>query len=285
MSTVPDAVRRTLSSVTTPDLLDDFHTYFAANSGSFTISNVIGSPVTSFTATHTDSWQINLRVSGTDLYVALAPEGGIADSSAPTGTDLWEEVGITDISSGVHAQYLIAIFDDAITILTKVSANTHVFEGIHAGKIMSLGRSNYPSLGRDGLGMLCGAPTDNAVSSGGKWFTTTAASARSKIRIASGGFWGVPIVQNIGGVNTVNASARFHDLHVIASADDTTNASSTGSPTVGLYKYLTGDGDLDASPLTVINSGKSGSTQAYLALQDSVSSTRLRLLWLQGVAA
>lgn len=287
MPTVPDAVRRTLGSVTTAALIDDFHTYLAANPGNFTISNVIGSPVTSFTLTHTDSWQINLRLDTADLKIAIAPTGGIADSSAPSATDLSpEEIGILDIAGNATAQYLIAIFDDAITLLTKDSANSFIFEGLHAGKIMTVGRANFPALGRDGLGMLCGKPFDNSGNINGIWFSsaTATASRRSKLHIATSR-WGSPVIQNLGLVTQSNDSARFPEVPCQAAPDSGTSPSATTSPHAGVMKYITGDCDLSTAPLSVINSAAGGSTQAYLALNYTASNTRLRLLWKQGVAA
>lgn len=285
MSTIPTCIRRTLSSTDTPTLLDDFHDWLDANPGNFTLSNVVGATVTSFTATHTDGWQVNWRVSGTTILMAIAPTGGIADSAAPAATDMSpEEIAVVDISGSAHAQYLIALYDDAITLLTKAAANDEIFDGFHVGKVMAVSRANYPALGRDGLGMLCGGPSDNNFNVGDLWFSTSGNifSRRSKIHVATGQ-WGSPLISNISSWTTVSDSARFHDVPVFAPPLPSDTPNTANSPAVGILKYITGDGALDAAQLTLINSASS--TQAYVSIgYPSSGVSRLRMIWTQGVA-
>lgn len=275
--TIPTCVKLALSGTTAADWIDDFHTWIAANPGNFTVSNAVGSPVTSFTLTHTNGWQINYRLSGGVILSLIAPSGGISDSAAPgTPTNASPEDTLLPAFSGTSATALIARYDDAIFCGIKNSAATALSYAFMQGVVVQITSktNNSPS----GLGVFAylidGSPSATAF----KWFsvTGTAGNRKSYIQINDTDWASLTVTRNLENVNSAGAGTRFSQEGLAAGSSGDT-PSSTSDPCRGVLKYLYADTVTTAAAFSVDPS--SGFDQGQLAVRDITTATRMRVLW------
>ena len=117
--TIPTCAVLTAGGTAIQDYVTTLYTWWASNLGNFTFSNITDSPVTSWTATHTVGWQLNFRVSGSTLLCMVAPNAGIANSSAPVSANSTEVIALPNPSATATRCY-VALYDDAIFF-----SNTH----------------------------------------------------------------------------------------------------------------------------------------------------------------
>jgi len=265
------------AGTTTADYLDAFYTFWAANAGSFTLENVVGAPVTSFTATHLDGWQINYRLDSGTILSLIAPEGGIADSAAPgTPTNASVEDVILPVTAGTSAQMSIAIYTDAVFCGIKDAGTTHYEYGWHQGKIHVPGDLSDPARGNDGLGVLAylidGAQSATAF----KWLCTSGVAGNRKSKVRTGtSTWDSPGITRSLETGWAAAAEKRMASEGITATDGV--QPSTSSPTRGLYTYLRADTSGTLAPVSVVPSLTTD--QGWLAIRDSSSATRVRILW------
>jgi hypothetical protein len=272
--TVPTCASGNAAGTAIQDYMTAFHAAFAAAPGNFTLSNVTGGPVTSFTVTHSAGWQINYRVSGGAILSVFAPSGGIADSAAPgTPTNSYAEDTILPSPSGTSTRWQFAQYGDAVLFAVNGSANTFSQYAFHQGAIFSPGDADNASLG---LGTLAYLPTDTSAATPFVWHCTsgTAGSRKSYVRI-SASVWAGPAFP-IALVN-FNQNIAGKICSQIVTAPDS-GAPSTFSPVRGLHRYLQIDTSTTAGlPLSVLPS--TASNQAWLRLNNSATATRQVVLW------
>lgn len=273
-ASIPVCSSGNAAGVAIQDYMTVFAAEFAAAPGQFTISNVVGSPVTSFTATHLDGWQINYRVSGGTILSVFAPDGGIANSAAPgTPSNSYAEDVLLPAPSGTSTRWQFAQYGDAVFFAINGSANTFTQYAIHQGAIYSTGDADS---GSRGLGTLAYLPTDTSAATSFVWHCTSgsAVSRKSYIRINTS-TWAGPAFP-ISLVNlTQNITGKLCSQIVLA---PDSGAPSTFQPIRGLYRYLQIDTSTTAGlPLSVLPS--TASNQAWLRLNNSSTATRQVMLW------
>jgi hypothetical protein len=275
MATVPTCVAGNAAGVAIQDYMTVLHARCAAAPGDFAVANVVGSPVTSFTLTHTLGFQINFRVSGGAILSVIAPAGGIANSAAPgTPTNAYTEDTFIPSPSGTSTRYQFAQYGDAILFAINGSANTFSIYASHTGKIRVV---NDGADATGGLGLLAYIPNPVTGTTAFNWFCTnaTGSNRKSHIRVAAG-TWADPVIPISIGNYTTQIAARLGDLPV-AVPDSGAPAAST-SPVRGVFRYLRIDTTTTAgAALSVLPDG--GSNQGWLRLADTATTTRLVALW------
>lgn len=271
---VPTCASGNAAGTAIQDYMTAFHAAFAAAPGDFTIENVVGAPVTSFTATHLDGWQLNYRVSGGVILSVLAPEGGIANSAAPgTPTNAYAEDTLLPSPSGTSTRWQFAQYGDAVFFGINGSANTFTINAFHQGSIYSPGDADSVTRG---LGTLAYIPADTTAATSFFWHCTTATAGNKKSYVRIGeNLWnapGFPVAllnfnQNIAGKICNN---------VVLVADS--GGTSTFSPIRGLHRYLQIDTSTTAGlPLSVLPS--TASNQGWMRLHNAAATTRQIILW------
>ena len=273
--TVPVCVGANAAGTAIQDVMTAFHAQWTAAPGGFTISNVVGSPVTSFTVTHDDGWQINYRVSGGAILSLIAPEGGVSNSASPgTPANAYAEDTLIPAPSGTGTRYQFAQYGDAILFAVNATANTHSAYAIHQGRILN--RNNAVDA-LNGLATLAYIPHDTASSNAFSWLNsnTTAGNRKSYLRVGAG-VWASPIYATTPNSASVLTAERIGPI--AAKAPDSGTPSSATSMTRGLWRYLFEDTSSPAgNPLSVLPVPTSN--QGWLRLNGSNSATRLVALW------
>lgn len=275
MATEPNCVAGNAAGVTIQDYMTAFYNAWVAEPGDFTISNVVGAPVTSFTVTHTTGFQYNFRVSGGAILSLTAPDGGIVNSASPgTPTNYKVEDTIIPSPSGTSTRYQFAQYGDAYLFNINGSANTFTQYSAHEGAIRVV---NNGADVTDGLGTLAYIINSTDAGTAFQWFTSNATpgNRKSSIRLAAA-LWssGVTLLSTVANYSTQVAQI-FCDLPVAAPDTGTPGIS---SPPRGEYKYLRIDTTTTAGvPLSV--RPDAGSNQGWLRLGSTASTTRLVALW------
>lgn len=271
---VPSSASGNAAGTAIQDYMTAFHAAFAAEPGDFTLENVVGAPVTSFTATHLDGWQINYRVSAGTILSVIAPEGGIANSASPgVPTNAYTEDTIIPSPSGTSTRWQFAQYGDAIFFAINGSADTFSVYAFHQGAIYAPGDADSTTRG---LGSLAYIPADTFAATAAFWHCTSATvgSKKSYLRIGTS-LWNAPAFP-VALVNfTQNIIGKLCNYPVIA-ADS--GATSQFSPARGLYRYLQIDTSTAAGlPLSVLPS--TASNQGWMRLSNGASATRQVILW------
>jgi hypothetical protein len=273
--TIPTCASGNAAGTAIQDYMTSFHAAFAAAPGSFTIGNVVGSPVTSFTATHTDGWQINYRVSGGAILSLIAPSGGIANSASPgTPTNAYAEDTLIPSPSGTSTRWQFAQYGDAIFFAINGSANTFSVYGVHQGAIYAPGDADSVTRG---LGTLAYIPADTSATTAFFWHCTnaTGSNRKSYLRLALG-TWASPVFP----VALVNFATQIAGIlaSLVMAAPDSGAPAATSSPHRGLYRYVQVDTTTTAgAPLSVKPS--SATNQGWLRLNNAAATTRQVILW------
>lgn len=271
---VPVCASGNAAGVAIQDYMTAFHAAFAAAPGQFTLTNVVGAPVTSFTAAHVDGWQINYRVSGGTILSLIAPVGGISNSAAPgSPTNAYAEDVLLPSPSGTSTRWQFAQYGDAIFFAINGSANTFSVYAIHQGAIYAPGDADNVT---KGLGTLAYIPTDTTVSTSFIWHCTspTAGQRKSYVRL-SASLWASPCFPIA--LNSLNQNITGKLCSLVVLAPDT-GTPSTVVPPRGLYRYVQVDTSTTAgAPLSVLPS--TASNQAWLRLNSSATATRQVILW------
>lgn len=275
MATEPTCVGTNAGGTAVQDYMTALHARLAAAPGDFTVDNVVGSPVTSFTLTHTTGFQMNYRVSGGVILSLIAPSGGIANSAAPgTPTGAYAEDTILPAPSGTSTRYQFAQYGDAFLFLVNDTTNLFSVYGIHMGKIRVVNDGADVS---GGLGTLAYLPTNSASSMAFTWFSTngTAGNRKCYMRYAAAA-WGSPSLLQAPGSYSGQVTARLGDLP--CQLPDAGAAPMASSATRGVFKYLRVDTTTTAgAPLSVLPDG--GSNQGWLRINNTNSTTRMVALW------
>lgn len=257
------------------DYMTAFHAAFAAAPGDFTIENVVGSPVTSFTATHLDGWQINYRVSGGAILSLIAPVGGIVNSASPgSPTNAYAEDTLIPSPSGTSTRWQFAQYDDAVFFGINGAANTFSQYAFHQGSIYAPGDADSVTRG---LGTLAYIPADTSTSTAFFWHCTnaTASNRKSYLRLALG-TWAASVFPTALVNFATQVAARIVNLPMCA--PDTGAPATTSSPCRGLYRYLQVDTTTTAgNPLSVLPS--SSTNQGWMRLHNAAAATRQVILW------
>lgn len=272
--TLPACVRLVAAGATLQDHVTAFHTWITANPGNFSVDNVVGSPVTSFTLTHSSGWQINYRISGGALLTLIAPSGGITNSASPgTPTNAMTEDTAFPALSGTGVRANVARYADAIFWGIQSSGFNSYPYAIMAGRCVdSLEPFDVRWVGLAHFGYLMGGAT---VATNNAMFTTAASQRRSKVRILEGA-WSSPATIAASFGQTQAARGRFCPLVVQTTLTDATPSAST-SPPVGVCAYCRIDTVAALAPLNVVPSDTTD--QGMLSVNDSTSTTRFRVVW------
>lgn len=280
--TIPVCARVVLSGTATNALLiDAMHDWFIANPGDFTVENVVGSPTTSFTLTHDDGWQINYRLSGGEILVLIAPEGGIADSASPgTPTNAMTEDTAFPVLSGVSDRVNFAQYGDAVFVAVQSTALNSYPYAIMTGRCVdSLEPFSTRFVGLAHFGYLMG---DAMVATTGAMYSLSgsAGNRKSKVRTLAD-VWvspGTPVTAlfNV----TQPARGRFSSIIVTGSIVEQT-PSATTMPTCGVMAYCRIDSSVGLSALNVVPSDTTD--QGMLAVVDDTGTSRFRVVWNKNV--
>lgn len=275
MATVPDCIADNSAGTAIQDYMTAFYNAWVAEPGDFTISNVVGAPVTSFTVTHTAGFQYNFRVSGGAILSLTAPDGGISNSASPgTPANYKPEDTIIPSPSGTSTRYQFAQYGDAYAFAINGSANTFTQYCAHEGVIRVV---NNGADVTEGLGTLAYIVNSADAGTAFHWFSSnaTAGNRKSSIRLGAS-LWasGVTLALTIANYST-QVAQRLVDLLVSAPDSGTPGAA---SPPRGVYKYLRIDTTTTAgAPLSVLPD--STSNQGWMRLNSSASTSRLVMLW------
>lgn len=273
--TIPTCASGNAGGTAIQDYMTAFHAAFAAAPGQFTLQNVVGSPVTSFTVLHTDGWQINYRVSGGAILSLIAPSGGISNSAAPgTPTNAYAEDTLIPSPSGTSTRWQFAQYGDAVFFGINGTANTFSQYAIHQGAIYAPGDADSVTRG---LGTLAYIPADTSSTTAFTWHCTnaTASNRKSYLRLALG-TWAASVFP----IALVNFATQVASVivNMPMAAPDSGAPATTSSPCRGLYRYLQIDTTTTAGlPLSVKPS--SSTDQGWMRLHNAASATRQVVLW------
>jgi hypothetical protein len=257
--------------------MTSFYNAFLADPGGFTLRLVVGGATpTSFTATHSEGWEINYRMSAGTILSLINPSGGISNSAAPgTPTNAYAEDVLLPVVSATATRWQFAQYGDAVFFAINGSAGTFSAYAFHQGKIRI---SNNEASTAQGLGTLAYLPADAAAGTPGAWYNTsaTAGSRKSYIRYALSA-WGQPAIP-VGFVGfAVQVGARLGDM-ALTVADAGVQPSTSSSPIRGVLRYLRADTTTTAPvPLSVLPSDTTN--QGWLRLNSSAAATRQVILW------
>jgi hypothetical protein len=273
MFTVPLCARLVASGTLIQDYFTAYYTWVLANSGNFTVENEVGGPVTSFTLTHSDGWQINLRLNAGTLLGGIAPNGGITDSTNPGAAPHWSgEFQFLPTLTGTSTEQLVITYDDAIALLIKNSAGTFTSFGFHAGRIFVPDNKNDPTdYFIDGLGFFSGVPNVDVFAVSGNIWLSPDTNTQSRIRVGENIWYRVNAVSaaNISGsAPTGPRPAPFTLTGANGSAGNT-------APTYGQTKYYRRH---NATVTTFSILPGNNSVQGYLFIRNSTTSG-LMILW------
>jgi len=275
--TIPDCASAAAGGTAIGDYSQQLYSFFSAQVGFFALQNVVGGPsaVTSFTATHTDGWQINFRVSGGAILTMIDPDGTIADSASPgSPTNASAEVTFIPSPSGVSANCFYAQYGDAVMFGVKDSGNTFPQYCCQIGKIIQTDNASDPEVFVDGLAILAYLPNESPSSGVGDWGCVSSANSQCFVRVGEAD-WQAYTFGNTGAVTDTSGNIRFSSINIFAPS--TGSPSATNDPSIGEFRFLRIDGSVDAAPLNVIPS--SASNQAQVRLNDVASDTRMVALW------
>lgn len=275
--TIPDCASAAAGGTAIGDYSQQLYTFFNAQSGDFTLENVVGGPsaVTSFTATHSDGWQINFRVTGGEILTLIDPDGTIADSASPgTPTNASSEVVFVPSPSGTSANCFYAQYGDAILFAIKNSGNTFPIYCSHVGFIAQPHNASDGDIFLDGKGTLGYIPNEQAGSGAGDWGSTIAANSECEIRVAEA-TWENYTFDSTAAVADTSGNVRFSAMTIFGANGG--NPSASADPNIAIFRYLRIDGGADAAPLNVIPS--SASNQAFVRINESLNNTRMVALW------
>jgi hypothetical protein len=282
--TIPTVAKLTAAGTAIGDYLKSIHDWLDANPGNFTISNLVGgSSPTSFTLTHVDGWQINYRIDAGVIRSLIAPVGGISDSASPgTPTNAQPEDIVCPSPSGTSTTLHIARYEDALLIGINATGNTHWAYGWHQGRIALPDDTTDAALGADGLGTLAYLPVSSTASTNFAWFgITSIPNKKSYIRVGASVWGNLTTTRDIGSAITVaRATKRFMAAELNAVDSGSINAST--AIRYGSLKYIRADAGAALAPLQVVPSF--GSDQAWMAINGTNNTTRMRCLWNKTVA-
>lgn len=281
-ATIPTCAVLTPAGALSADHFTSFYTWISANPGNFTLSNITGTPVTSFTLTHTDSWQLNFRLSSNIAYCMIAPDGGISNSATPgTPTGYTESIAFPLIATGSGARNWIARYEDAIFFgiaHTDLSYMTYAFM---AGSIGQPLQAQDVANKIDGLGILANIPTNSPSGSSGYWFSTISTAAARQSRVRSGATsWCIGVTYQGSAYNISQSSSTRRFSPIMLTGDPTgVNAPGSASPNICMTKYVYFAGGVsDASSPFSLNESAS-TNQAMLTINNASSTSRMRILW------
>lgn len=261
--------------------IQDYMTSLAtwcASMTNFTRSNVVGSPVTSFTLTHNSlSFQLNFRVSAGNILMGTAPVGGVTDSATPGTPTGWEElVAILGTLASPSTSINVSEEFDAFTFLIKHSSLTYFTEGFHIGKSMVPNFSNDADRFIDGHVMAGGVPNTSNSSTAAHWFTT--ATSRTKIRVGENTWWEAMITSDVGTTALRNSPQGERPNPMPVCADSGSKSTST-SPRFGHMKYLFMMGGSNRVPLSVKPAATGNQGYMHINRGASASITNTAIRW------
>lgn len=276
--TIPTCAALTAGGTAIQNYVTELYTWILANPGNFTVSNAAGGPVSSWTLTHIDGFQLNFRISGTTLLVMIAPDGGIVNSATPgTPTNYVEVIGLITPSSQ-STKCHIARYEDAIYFSYSSSSNNYINSAFLIGRIFAPLQDQDAANGVDGLGILAAVPSDNTAVNQNYWYSSST-TRQSKAR-CGGSIWANGLThKDNSGPTQYSAIKRFQNVSICGDPSGVAAASPYSSPIIYMSKYTAwACGPSDS--ITSYSLNESASTnQAWMALTNSVSSTRQRLLW------
>ena len=273
---VPNSQNLVLSGPTTEDFIDDYEGLLSGVGGTWSTTNVIGDPVTSFTLQHTSGFQLNYRMDAGQLLSMIAPVGGIVDSSAPgTPTRHSPESVLLPALAGTQAKALLSIYDDAIITSIKNAAGNASPVAFHHGKPLGLPfiRPNGPT----GFGVFAYVPRPNTDSTPYGWFSNAfSAGQRVSWVEVEPGVWRNPgLVRGFDSATTAaDAGNRLTYGSVVTGNSGA--APSIANPAQAFLKYVFGDTDASNPTFQVIPGDTSD--QSILRLSSNTT-TRMGFIW------
>lgn len=263
---------------TNADYIDAIHDWIATAPGAFTIENVVGSPVTSFTLTHGDGWQLNFELDSGQVFMVIAPDGGITDSTDPTAAANTSPRDVVLPTPSGTAQLITGeLYADALFFGIHNTASTAYPFAFHPGKIIVPDDLSDAALGVDGLGVLANIPSETASSLSGLWFSTngSASNRKSWVRVGTNE-WSNPVVdRNFSGISAGPTSRRVASMGLVVAAPGSPSSQSS-SAHIGRLKYVRADVQGTLAPLAIRPSGTTD--QGWLSISNSTSATRMRIL-------
>jgi hypothetical protein len=278
MTTIPTCAALDASGTTLQDYVTQLYTWLLSNPGNFTISNAAGVPVSSWTMTHIQGWQLNFRTSGATLLCMIAPSGGVVNSASPgTPAGFTEVVCISSLTS-TNIRCLIARYEDAVFFGIRTSTLNGIGYAFVAGRIGAPIQGQDIANGMDGLGILSSIPTETNTTAANAWFSTNAART-SRLRLSATEWviglysaWGPSISQSSG-------TRRFTPAPLVGNPDGVGVPSASQSPLIALCKYVAwAGGSSDSVPPFTLNNDPL-SNQSWMAINSTSAVTRMRILW------
>jgi hypothetical protein len=277
-ATVPDCIATNAAGTTIQDYMTSFHASWVSEPGAFSLLNVVGSPVTSFTVQHASGKQINYRVSGGAILSLIAPSGGVTNSATPgTPSGAYAEDTLIPAPTGTSSRFQFAQYGDAILLTINGSANTFSAYGIHQGGIYAPGDADDDT---DGWGTLAYIPCGDVNANGSTaffWFTVNATAGNRKSYLRrSATAWASPTIHLAPSVFSTQIAKIITTLGI--AAPDSGTPAIANSPLRGLLKYIQADTTTTAgNPLSVKPS--LATDQGWLRINNSAAATRMVALW------
>lgn len=277
--TVPTCAKVTLSGTTNADLIDGWHDWIVANGAGegWSVANVVGSPVTSFTAEHSGGGQINYRLTGGEILGMVSPSGGISDSAAPgTPSGAQPEEVFFPAMAGNSDEALFWLQGNSVAIIVKDTGKTYCKYMDYRGK--NITTTNIKANGPTGWGSFGYIPTQTAAFTAGSWFTTnsTAVNRKSWIQITDTDWANPTIIRSISSISSAGDGTRFSQESVVAGSSGDTPAGSS-DPARGVLKHIFADTVASGLPFSVVPDATVD--QAMLRINDSAAATRMCLVW------
>jgi hypothetical protein len=272
--TTVEASRLTAGGTTIQDYFTALYSWIVSNPGNFTVENAAGGPVSSFTLTHSQGWQINLRVSAGTVLGMIAPDGGIVNSATPgTPSNYSGEAAFLPAITGTSVNCDVIRCSDALTFCLKPAAETYWSYGFHVGKIFTPDNQNDPTdYFIDGLGVLGNIPNLSSGAVGNTWSSSTPAGYVSRIRVSQN-LWYPCMFENITNITGVSAQGSRPSPYTIVAAG---SSMSSFSPNFGRTKYLRRN-NTNLAPFTIVPGVSS--TQGWMAYNHLSSNSGNLILW------
>ena len=278
--TVPRAEQINAGGTTTQDFFEEWHAWLSLAPGNFTIENEVGTPITSYTLTHGDGWQVNHELDTGVWYSVIAPDGGIVDSTDPTAAANTSPRDVLLPAIAGTSQLASAIlYGDAFFLGLHDAGETHYEYAFHHGKILIPTDLNDPSgNGIDGLGVFAYLPEESSGSFNAfTWFCTnsTASNRKSYIRVGTSA-WATPALDRApSSISAGPATRKVCSMNVVSGAAGAA-PSATNNATIGTTKYFKADVQGALVPYSIRASA--GSDQGWLSIRNASSTSRMRML-------
>lgn len=268
------AARLTAAGTAIQDYFTALYTWIVANPGNFTVENAAGTPaISSFTLTHSQGWQINLRVSAGTVLGMIAPDGGITDSASPgTPLNFSGESAYLPTITGTALNCDVIRASDMLTFCLKNSAETFWPYGFQVGKIFVPDNSNDAAdYFIDGLGVFGNVPVVSTGAVGIGWGSATSTGAVSRIRVSQS-VWQNCMFESTGAITgSAPQGARPAPFTIVAAA-----IQATGSPQYGRTKYIRRH-NANAVPFTIVPGA--ATNQGWMHFNSSAASGANLILW------